>query len=1000
MKSLRRQCARALCCAVIIATMMPAAASAPPPLEETAQENARQLRISGNLDKARAFVEDRLARAQKETGQVSARTSWWLNELGLVFQAQNRPQAAKRQFQRSLTIREALLGLHHPETISVVSKLGLLNIDVGNYAAAEPLLKRVLTASQNTASAHTATALANLASLYVTQQRFREAEPLLLRTLAIDEKLQGPRHPLTAITLNNLGELFRLQGRFQEAEQAYQRAITIDERASGPDSPDYAADLANLAALYLDTDRVAKSRSLLTKALEIAERKLGSYDPLVSAILGDLAKLFVTEARMSDAERLYLRALSINEKIYGRQHPDTAVTLTNLANLYASTGRLAPAEALLRRVLVIYARHLGAQSAAIGQTLINLAVVLQRGNRIGAAIRVSRQALAITRKSLGPQNIHTAYALRALGDLYFLERRYTKSQTLTREALDIFESTLPPNALQTALVNYSLSRCSLKIGRLKRALQYARQASAIFRARSTKATKDESEAFLQVVRTAFALAGPQAKPDLLANAFEAADLYITSATSDAVRHMALRFALGTSPLSTLLREQRHLIQLQNLADRQFAFALGSNDTATRAQAPFFRARLETTGSRLQAISARLQREHKPFIEYLESKPVTLFELQTLLKANEALVLTIPAPDGTYVFAVSREQSAWHRTSLSDAQISKHVSVLRVQLDPNQWQDSFSPFDRKRSHLLYRSLWQPIAHVLADKSTVFIVQSGSLASLPPSALITAPPKGGAAADGDPVHLRDTPWLAKRHAFVSVPSLSSFKALRSLSASPSGSEPFAGFGDPVTAPRILPALPFAARELRSLAKSTGASESGDVYIGSKATETQLKTLDLSRKRVIAFATHALTANEYGAHEPGLVFSSPQRPSQTDDGDLSASEAARLNLRADWIILSACNTAAGASPGAEGLSGLARAFFYAGARSILVSNWPVWDDTAERLTTATVAQFQKYPRQGRAAALHKAMLSLMQDTANPRFAHPATWASFALVGESQAR
>ncbi len=837
------------------------------------------------------------------------------------------------------------------ETAQQLNELALRNIDLGRYVAAEPLLKRAL---------------------------------------AIDERLRGRNHQLTAITLNNLGELFRLQGRFPEAEIAYRRAVAIDAQALGQDHPDYAADLSNLAALYLETGRITHARALLRRALDVTERKLGSHHPRVSPMLRDLAKSYMGQGRTSQAEPLYVRALDIDERVHGRQHHETAITLNDLAGLYASSGRLAQAETILRRVLHINAHHFGKDSSAAGVAMSNLGAVLQRRNRLGHATSFAVQALAVTKKALGAKHINTAYVLGALAQLRFAKQQYAAADALTREALHIFESNLSPNAIQIGRANYFLSRCALKRGRTAEALDYAMRAATTSRNRRKK---DDAEIFLQVIRASYRAAR-------LSEAFEAAELYIANEASAAVEHMALRFALGSSPLAALLREQQQLIRQHDLMDRQHAVALGSIDPATRAQSTSLRKRLDALDTRARTISARLQREHPPYSEYVAGNSVTLNQAQALLKRDEVLVLIISVDDGTYVFAVSREQSAWHRASLTNAQISKHVSVLRSQLDPNQWQGSFSPFDRQRAHLLYRHLWHPIAPVLAHKSTVFVIQSGSLSSLPPSALITSPPKGGTAADSNPADLRDTPWLAKRHALVSVPSLSSFKALRSLSASPSGSEPFAGFGNPVNTLRSLPALPFAVRELRSLAKSMGASVSNDVYLGSQATETQLKTLDLSRKRVIAFATHALTASQFGTSEPGLVLSTPKQPGRLDDGYLSASEAAQLNLRADWIILSACNTAAGASPGAEGLSGLARAFFYAGARSILVSNWPVWDDTAERLTTATVAQFQKYPRQGRAAALHQAMLSLMQDTANPRFAHPATWASFALVGDAQAR
>jgi CHAT domain-containing protein len=120
--------------------------------------------------------------------------------------------------------------------------------------------------------------------------------------------------------------------------------------------------------------------------------------------------------------------------------------------------------------------------------------------------------------------------------------------------------------------------------------------------------------------------------------------------------------------------------------------------------------------------------------------------------------------------------------------------------------------------------------------------------------------------------------------------------------------------------------------------------------------------------------------------------------DDGLLTASEIAALKLDANWVILSACNTASPAGqPGAEGLSGLAKAFFYAGARALTASHWKVQSDSTVSLMTGAVKNFQQDHNIGRAEALRQAMQALMDGKVdNPNFAHPAYWAPFVVVGE----
>jgi CHAT domain-containing protein len=200
-----------------------------------------------------------------------------------------------------------------------------------------------------------------------------------------------------------------------------------------------------------------------------------------------------------------------------------------------------------------------------------------------------------------------------------------------------------------------------------------------------------------------------------------------------------------------------------------------------------------------------------------------------------------------------------------------------------------------------------------------------------------------------------------------------------------------------------LPETADELCDVAQNLGIEPDTHVYIGAKATETEIKRLSnegtLARYRIIHFATHGAVAGELsGASEPGLILTPPDKASEADDGYLSASEIAGLKLDADWVILSACNTAAGNAKGAEALSGLARAFFYAGARSVLVSHWAVASEPTVKLVAKAIDELKHNPKIGRADALRRSMLSMI-DSGKDYEAHPAFWAPFVLVGEGGA-
>jgi CHAT domain-containing protein len=202
------------------------------------------------------------------------------------------------------------------------------------------------------------------------------------------------------------------------------------------------------------------------------------------------------------------------------------------------------------------------------------------------------------------------------------------------------------------------------------------------------------------------------------------------------------------------------------------------------------------------------------------------------------------------------------------------------------------------------------------------------------------------------------------------------------------------------QALPQLPDTADELNAVAKDLGVSAS-DIHLGEDASETTVKRAPLADYSIVYFATHGLVAGDVkGVAEPSLVLSLPKQPSELDDGLLTASEVAQLKLNADWVVLSACNTIAGDRPGAEALSGLARSFFYAGARALLVSHWAVDSEAATRLATSTFDRLKASPKLGRSEALRQAMLGYLNDKSSPRNAYPAFWAPFALIGEGAAR
>ena len=533
--------------------------------------------------------------------------------------------------------------------------------------------------------------------------------------------------------------------------------------------------------------------------------------------------------------------------------------------------------------------------------------------------------------------------------------------------------------------------------------------------------------------------------DLREESFRVLQDAMAGTASEAITRMAARrFADETaSGLGSIVRERETLDAEWTTVSERYAQTFGNSSPASIDQRSLFAAERATIETRLNEIEDRLRRDFPEYFALINPEAMTIGDAQQMLRQDEALLLVVPSEFGTHVIALTAEDVKWAYSEWNDERMTEAVRRLRWYLGASvdaEWaaaQPSIDPgvipFDRGTAHALYRELILPVSALLENKRKLFIAAGGVLSAIPFSVLVSATPEGD---DADPDALRSTHWFADDFALTHIPSIRSLQLLRAArqGQAEGGRESFAGYGDPVllgsaqrrglnrgatalnpapifsglatrdggtiadvAALRQLARLPGTAVELQNMGRALGA-DAASIHLADQATENAVRSADLSGVSILAFATHGLTGGDLeGLYEPGLVFTPPAQASEQDDGYLAASEVSTLRLDADWVILSACNTASGEGPEAAGLSDLARAFFYAGAHNLLASHWPVDDTVASRLTVRTIEM--ESSGSGRAAALQQAMREIRMDAAHDddqSWAHPYFWAPFTLIGD----
>lgn len=794
-------------------------------------------------------------------------------------------------------------------------------------------------------------------AVLIAEGRLAEADPLIRRVIANYEEAPNTRGTyIVGNRYSQLAENLRRQGRPVEAENEARTALHIFQTTVGATSQRTGSALVQLGRIIADQGRLKEGEALARKGIEVMK---ASGNPGRGASMGILADILAAQYRWAEAREAF----------------------TEMRDGFA--GDAEGLEAFIRN------------SPNYALALLKTGAADQALELFVAARRDFAARLGEDHYSTALAGGLTAAALAALGR--------------EDEALEHFARAVPP--LIAASDDDDEENGNAARDRTLRLILEAEMALLV--RRGGDAAVEES--------------------------FRLAETARGRSVQRALAASAVRVAAGDPSLAEPARRaqdaEKRISALNGLLADAISARAQDLDTDSIGELKKRIARLKAE----RADDLKLIAERFPeFGRLSRPQPATPTRLRGHLRPGEALAAFYSTEDTLYTWAVPADGPARVSAApLGRVALEAKVKRLRDALDVTAAEaDEIPEFDLGTAWSIYAAALAPTEAAWTGARTLFTVPHGPLGLLPLAVLPTAPPP--AALKGTApffAKYREVPWLARRTAVAQLPSAASLITLRNLPEHGGGRRSFLAFADPLfaKAPSTepapverrgigrravpargdgltaelarLPRLPDTADEVLSIARVLGADPERDVFLRARAGEGQVRRLDLTGWRVVMFATHGLIPGDLpGLDQPALALSNPEVTGDGSSGLLTAESIMGLKLDADWVVLSACNTAAGDGAGAEAASGLGRAFFYAGARALLVTNWPVETVSARLLTTDLFRRQAQDPSLSRARALRDAMLALM-DGSGPvdrtgresfTYAHPTFWAPYSLVGD----
>jgi len=868
----------------------------------------------------------------------------------------------------------------------------------GKDKEAIPLAEQLVALTRQTQgelNPQTARCIDTLAILYGRNHEHEKAEPLLKEALEIRQKTLGLEDPATAASLTNLAELYEDLSQYNKAEPFYQEALRIRKKVLGPDHPDTATSLNDLALLYVRMGGYAKAEPLYKEALETRTKVLGPEHPDTAISLNNLAGLYFQLGEYPKAEPLFKQALEIDQKVLGPEHPDTAMRLDNLGQLYLRMGEHVKAEPLLeqalaeplfRQALEIRQKVLGREHPATAISLNNLALLYHVMGDYAQAEPLYKEALDIRQKVLGREHPYTAVSLNNLAGLYEQTGDFAKAEPLFKEALEIRQKTVGPDHPDTASNLNDLALLEFDLGNIEEGkrlatLWYSAQLKAFAQILSF-GSEDQRLAYQQLLApyTLFS-ALDQSGPRLADTVLHYKGVVLDSIIED-------RLLAETSKVEA----NRQLVEELRFKKRGLAQLLLQATTASPGEAA---QRIQSLEEDLDRIQDTLAQQLTDFGQARRALTVTVEQVQAALPKNAvlveyvryqhylaksrfelrygAVVFSADAPPRWVTLGSARDIEASLRRyqRLVRKATDEEIAAILQKLYQEVWEPIDQEFPRGANEIIvspdgqlnflsFATLLDLNKCFVAEKYSIRYAASGRdlLRDAQPTPsrqiIVMSNPKF----DGD-IQLASRDLSADRPGALrgaekrEVEDLS-FEALTGTQQeSAQLLLKFEQWGWPA---RSLSGLEVNKRTLQNLRSpyilhlaTHGFFEPEDASANLNPNEAQSPEAksDLTRSRFFKNPMHRSGLALAGANTTIEAWKRGEALPIEEDGILTAEDVSTLDLKGTWLVtLSACDTGSGEARAGEGVMGLRRGFIEAGAQNLLMTLWPISDESTVQI------------------------------------------------------